>query len=256
MITGWDHEQLHTDSPVPYYAQLKYVLSARIRTLPPHTALPSEQELQDLFSVSRTVVRQALLELVHEGLVYRRKGKGSFVAPPKVTEGQIQRLTSFSDEMSRQGYHPVTVVLEQQIVEAHPELAQRLEITPGAAVVALKRVRVLDGQPLMLASTWLPRDLCPGLESADLATRSLYEVLKSDHARIVERGSRTLEAVPATKEQADLLETQAGSPLMRLEVLSYEQSGRVLEYSVAFHRGDRAKFQFDVTASQPPMEMM
>ena len=244
------------DSPVPYYAQLRYILAARIRTLPPHTSLPSEQELQDLFGVSRTVVRQALLELVHEGLVYRRKGKGSFVAPAKVTEGQIQKLTGFSDEMSRQGYRPVTVVLEQHLVEADPELAQRLEIAPGAAVVYLKRVRMLDGEPLMLSRTWLPSDLCSGLESADLATRSLYEVLKSDHARLVERGLRTLEAVPATKDQADLLKTPTGIPLMRLEVLSNEQTGSVQEYSVAFHRGDRAKFQFDVVANKPSAEMM
>lgn len=241
---------------MPYYVQVTYALRSRLRAAPPHSPLPSEQELQELFGVSRTVVRQALQELAHEGLIYRQKGKGSFVAPPKVTEGQIQRLSSFTSEMSRHGFKPETHVLELAIVEADPLVAERLEIAPAKELISLRRLRKVQGEPFMVAHTWLPHELFPGLEGSDLAQRSLYEVLETDYQRSITRGSRVLEAVAASAEVAGRLEIAPASPVVRVELISYGDDGRALEYSVAFHRGDRARFRFEVDNRVPEMEMM
>ena len=162
--------QLHPESHLPYYAQVKHMLQAQIRNSPPHMQLPSEQALQQQFGVSRPVVRQALGELVRDGLIYRRRGKGSFVAPPKVMEGQVQRLASLNEELLSQGYEPVTVVMQQELTEADPLAGEQLEVPPGSPLIFLRRLRLVDGEPLMVASTLLPYDLCPGLETMDLAT--------------------------------------------------------------------------------------
>lgn len=244
------------ESQVPYYVQVTYALRSQLRASRPHDPLPSEQELEAIFGVSRTVIRQALRELSQEGLIYSQKGKGSFVAPPKVTEGQIQRLTSFTSEMSRQGIQPQTQVLEQAVVDAEPLAAERLEIAPGTSVIALRRLRKLQGEPFMMASTWIPWDLCPGIEEADLAKRSLYDVLETDHGHKITRGVRTLEAVAASSDVAGRLEVATGSPMMRIELVSYGVDGRALEYSVAFHRGDRARFQFEINTGDPEMELV
>ena len=198
-------------SAVPFYVQLKYRLRTLARTLPSHSPLPSEKELEGQFGVSRTVVRQALLDLVHEGLIYRRKGSGSFVAPPKLLEGQIQRLTSFSYEMARLGHAPTTTVLRQEVMGAEAPTTDLLEIEPDHPVVVLKRVRSVERQPLMLSTTWLPFDLCAGLEREDFTKQSLYETLRTNFLRTIVRSSRTLEAVAASREEADLLETPSGS---------------------------------------------
>jgi len=126
----------------------------------------------------------------------------------------------------------------------------------GSDVVLLKRLRRLEGEPLMTSTTWLPADLCPGLETADVSNRSLYELLSAEHHHTIVRGTRTLEALLADQALAALLETRKGNPLVRLEILSYVASGRALEYSVAYHRGDRARFEFDVANTQSAPEEM
>src|SRR6188508_2533234 len=108
---GWAEGQtMERATRVPYYAQLQEILAEQIRqgTWPPGHLLPSEAELCARFGVSRTVVRQALSELVHEGLIVREQGKGSFVAQPKISEGLVQRLTGFYEDMAQRGFKPTS----------------------------------------------------------------------------------------------------------------------------------------------------
>jgi GntR family transcriptional regulator len=233
---------------VPYYVQLKHALSALVRSLPAHSALPSESELERSYDVSRTVVRQALSELVHEGLIYRKKGKGSFVAPAKVSEGHIQQLSGFFDEMAAHGYVPTTQILRQQLDKPAPSIAERLEIVPTAVVVVVKRLRFIeaDDPPFMLSTSYIPAELCPGLERCDFEHQSLYHVLADRYALELDSSVRVLESVAARKAEADLLKVKPGAPLMRVETTSYATSGRAIEYSIGFHRGDRARFEVRV----------
>jgi GntR family transcriptional regulator len=245
-MTSWRFDEVDLNSAVPYYLQLRSAIREQIRTKAAHEALPSEQQFETAAGVSRTVVRQALLDLVHEGLIYRRKGKGSFVAPPKVTEPQVQRLTSFTNAMAWLGHHPSTDVLCQRVEDAPAAVAEKLTISEGAPIVHLKRLRSLTGEPLMVTETWVPAELCSGLEGADLGRRSLYEVFRTDHGHAIASGTRTLEAVAAPREVASALRVRSGSPTMRIEILSRIDTGRVLEFSIAFHRGDRTRFEIEV----------
>lgn len=239
-------ERLRPESHLPYYVQLKHILKAQIRQCAAHAPLPSESELQKQFDVSRPVVRQALTELAFEGLVYRRRGKGTYVAPPKVMEGQVQHLASVKEELVNQGYEPVTVVLQQELISADGSLAEQLSVVPGAILVALRRLRLINGEPFMVASSLLPHELCPGLESIDLVTRSLYQVLSAEYGLAIARGTRTLESIAAVGRVAEELRVPVGQPLMHIELTSYDPYGRTIEASESYHRGDRAKFHFEL----------
>jgi GntR family transcriptional regulator len=215
---------------------------------PTSSAIPSEHELCATYAVSRTVVRQALGELVTKGLLYRVKGKGTFVAPRKLGEKFIQRSDGFYREMTSKGLSVRSVVRDQRVVVLPVELRDRLALLDGQEAVRIERLRFVDDAPMQLVTTYIPRHLCPGLESADLTAGSLYDLLRQRYGLVVASGSRTLEAVSAQRPISSLLQVPKGAALFRMESISYLSDGRPLEYYEAWHRGDRTKFEIEVAS--------
>jgi GntR family transcriptional regulator len=212
----------------------------------PGEQMPSEAELCDTFELSRTPVRQALDELEREGLISRVKGKGTFVAEPKISEGLVQELTGFFQDMVEQGLMPVTEVLACEVVPAVPRIAGYLGIEPETPVYEIERLRSINNEPIVLVTTYLPRDLCPELTDADLRTQSLYAYLEEACGLVITRGRRIIEAVSASKYEAKLLQVEVGAPLILLDSVSYLQDGTPLEYYRALHRGDRSRFEVEL----------
>lgn len=235
-------------SPIPYYAQLMEALRDAIehKTWEPGERIPSEAELCEMFELSRTPVRQALDELEREGLINRIKGKGTFVAKPKISEGLVQELTGFFQDMVDRGYTPVTEVLKSEVVPAVPQIANYLGIEPGTPVYEIERLRSVKDEPILLVTTYLPHALCPELSGADLRTRSLYAFLEERCGIIITRGRRIIEAVSASKYEARLLGVEEGAPLILLDSVSYLQDGTPIEYYHAVHRGDRSRFEVEL----------
>ncbi len=236
------------NSAIPYYVQVKDVLRARIKNGMWRSGdrLPSEAELCEMFGVSRTVIRQALQDMIHEGLIKRRKGKGSFVAPNKISEQLVQKLTGFYQDMIEQGLEPTTHVLEQAVVPAEDEIAGHLGIAPGESVIKIVRLRSVQSTPIVLVTTFLPYALCPQLSEDDLSNQSLYALLENRYGLTIARGRRTIQAVLAEGQEAKLLEVQKGAPLFRLDSLSTLSDGTAIEYYFAYHRGDRSQFEVEL----------
>jgi len=241
-------EVIRRDSPVPYYYQLEEFLREQIEngTWKPGQQILSEAELCEAFDVSRTVVRQALNELVHEGLLYRRRGKGTFVAEPKIRESLVQHLTGFYEDTVALGLKPSTKVLEQKVIPAPPKIADGLGIREGEPVTMIDRLRFVDGEPIVLVITYVPQKICPELINEDLSTQSLYAILEQKYGLELVYGRRTLEAVAATEEEAKLLEIDEGDPIILLRSISYLKDGRPIEYFKARHRGDRSRFEVEL----------
>ena len=235
-------------SHIPYYYQLIEIIKYQIKEgvwLPGEKIL-SEPELCDLYGVSRTVVRQALRELEMDGIIFRRKGKGTYVAKPKINEGLIQKITGFYQDMKERGLNPVTKVLYQEIIPAPAKVAGYLEIPVGTEIVDIKRLRYIQDEPIQLVTTYIPCAISPDLVHVDLSDRSLYEYLETENGVKIMRGIRYIEAVLANQEEADLLEIEEGDPLIMLDSISYAASGQVFEYYHALHRGDRSRFEVDL----------
>ena len=147
-----------------------------IADLQPGALLPSERLLAERYGVARATVTQAVEGLASRGLVYRVHGSGTFVAEPKFR--QPLTLTSFTEDMRARGMTPGSIVRSQAVVPASEVVARHLAMVPGSPVVHLERVRTADGEPMALERTHLPAQRLPGLELADLADASLYELLE------------------------------------------------------------------------------
>ena len=208
--------------------------------------MPGENELCKEYQVSRTVVRQALLELELAGHVIRRKGKGTFVAGLKINEGLAQKLTGFYEDMVERGLKPKTRVLYKKVTSANALLVEKLKITKGSSVIEIRRLRFVDDIPLVLVTSFLPVALCPQLESVDLNDRSLYEFLEHDCQLSISQAYRTIEASLVNNEDATLLGIKPGVPVIKLESISFLENGTPIEYYQAFHRGDRARFEMNL----------
>jgi GntR family transcriptional regulator len=235
-------------SNIPYYVQLMAVMKEMIRekVWKPGNQIPGELELCKEYGVSRTVVRQALRELEFSGIVTRRKGKGTFVAEPKINEGLAQKLTGFYQDMVERGLKPVTRVIHQRVAPANEKVAGFLQIAPGTPVVDINRLRSVEEAPIQLVNTFIPYDLCPKLANVDLTNRSLYEFLEEECGLFIAHGRRFIEAVAANDQEARLLQVERGAPMVMLDSISYLADGRPVEYYHAVHRGDRSRFEVEL----------
>lgn len=235
-------------SYIPLYVQVKDALKDLIESGDAHPGeqLPGEPELCRIFNVSRTVVRQAMRDLELQGLIQREKGRGTFVAEPKLRESLFQELTGFYEDMAAKGMTPVSRVLTQEIIPATGKVSAWLALSPGTPVVHINRLRFVEDEPLVLVATYLPAARCPGLEHIDFAHRSLYEYLQTAYGLVIDRGHRVLEAVPAGEYEAGLLGVKKGAPLILLDSVSYLADGSPIEYYHALHRGDRSRFEVEL----------
>jgi GntR family transcriptional regulator len=235
-------------SNIPYYVQLMAVMKELIRekAWKPGNQIPGELELCKDYGVSRTVVRQALRELEFGGVIIRRKGKGTFVAEPKINEGLAQKLTGFYQDMVERGLKPVTSVIHQRVVPANEKVAGFLQIAIGSPVVDINRLRSVEDAPIQLVNTFIPYDLCPKLATVDLTNRSLYEFLEEECGLFIAHGRRYIEAVAANDQEARLLQVDRGAPMVMLDSISYLADGRPVEYYHAVHRGDRSRFEVEL----------
>lgn len=237
--------------PLPYYAQLAAILRDEVRTgvLTPGDLLPSEAVLGRQFGLSRTAVRQALDALVDEGLVHKEKGRGTFVASPKVNDLVLHDLRGFTEEMARLGESVETELLGSGVSQPPPFVMADLGLNSTDRVVWLERVRRASGREVVAVRTWLPLPRFDGLLDHDLVHESLYEILADGYGVQSTGGRRRFEAEAASAALARLLGTRRGAPLLTLTAVNNDQDGRPFEYFVARYRADRAAF--DVIAGAP-----
>lgn len=232
-------------SPVPLYIQIDEELRGQIESgeLGPLAQVPSETDLADHFSVSRMTARKALDRLVADGMLFRQPGKGTFVAPTKIAHGASQGL-SFSAAMQAQGLTCETRVLEAEIVESPSNVSRALSLPVEAPVIFLRRLRVVDDEPVAIHLSYMPARLSALLD-ADLSG-SLADLMSRIGAR-VERSEDKVEAVLATGEEARLLDVPGGSPLVLIRGTAYTAGNEPIRYTEALYPGGRWQFRLQVS---------
>jgi GntR family transcriptional regulator len=235
---------------MPYYQQLADLLRHEISQRDWHGdvyQLPSENELADRHGITRATVRHALDVLERDGWIYREKGKGSFAVIRRV-EHELTQLVSTTEDMRQRGWPLSTQVLSLEQVPAPPYVAHALDLKEGASIYELRRLRLVDEDPLSLQTAYLPVDLCPDLEENDL-TRSLYRLLETRYGVRLWNGQEVLRARCAAPHEAQILRIQGSTPVMYMERSTYAANGAAVEYLEAVWRGDR--YDFKVTLSRP-----
>lgn len=235
---------LDRTADLPLWQQLSRALRTEIESgmLRPDQALPSESELIDRYGVSRTVVREALADLVRAGLIYKVRARGSFVAPQRPELRFIGSTTGSSDDLVATGREVTTRVLDFAVGTADARDAEALRIPEGSAVVRLRRLRRVDGTPWLLVDTVLPHERFPTLVRANLENRSLYEHLRRHFGVQPSGADRWLSAVIPSPEDAGLLELEPGQPVLSIESLAWDADGAPFERYHALHRSDESRF--------------
>lgn len=243
---GLDTAELDQDSPIPLYLQIEQRIGRAVDVgdLEPMSRVSSELELASIFGVSRMTARKAVDRLVAEGLLFRRQGKGTFVAQPKIAHGLSTQL-SFGRAMTDLGLSLSTTVLQHGMAPASAEVASALDIVPGGSTVYIRRLRTVEGKPAAIHTAHLVGGYGAILE-ADLSG-SLTSAMADLGAR-VEHSRDAVEAVVASSEEAGLLGIQTGAPLLMIVGVAFA-AGAPVRYTKALYRGDR--FKFSVDTSQP-----
>ena len=238
-------------SPVPRYFQLKEIMRGKIRDgeWKPGDLIPSERELSEQYKISRMTARQAITELVNEGLFYREQGKGTFVSRHKITQ-QLIRLTGFTEDIKARGQRPGTKVLSARMSPADEDTAERLHIKPGQIVFRLQRLRLADSQPLAIELSHISFEGCEKLLEEDLEKNSLYRILETQYGMPLMEAEQELEAGLMGEEEAKLLKLPVGSPALFTRRVTYTDRDQPLEYAKSVYCGNKYVFYTNMKREQ------
>ncbi|WP_431040369.1 GntR family transcriptional regulator [Streptomyces sp. P9-1] len=231
-------------SPVPLYFQLAQQLESAIEhgTLTPGTLLGNEIELAARLGLSRPTVRQAIQSLVDKGLLVRRRGVGTQVVHSKVK--RPLDLSSLYDDLESAGQRPTTTVLVNTMVAASAEVAAALGVTEGSEVHRVERLRSAHGEPIAYLCNYLPVGLLD-LDTGQLEATGLYRLMRA--AGITLHSARqTIGARAATAVEAERLREQAGAPLLTMQRVTFDDTGRAVEYGTHTYRPSRYSFEFQL----------
>lgn len=245
-------KQINKNTPVPLYYQLKEILREHIRDGAVGDLIPTESDLCTQFDVSRPTVRQAISELVNEGYLQRSKGKGTFIAEPKIRRDFLLALQSFGTEMKERGFEPRTRVVTIERAGGDDVVLGKLGLSGDSGLVFLRRVQYAAEKPLMVVNSFLPHARLAGIEYCDFEANSLHDTLEHSYGLQLERAIRSIEAIACPEEEAELLEIEAGGPVQYLETTVFTSDGVPIEFSTAWYRGDRSRFMVELRRHEFP----
>lgn len=227
----------------PKYLQIARKMTDLIesKVWPEDHGVPSERQLVERLEVSRVTARKALQIIAEKGLIVRRPGSGTYVAPR--LEQPLSRLSSFSEELRLRGISSSSAWLTRDVALASSQELMALAMTSGSRVARVKRLRRADETPMAIEYCRVPEVLLPDPE---LIQASLYELLDSLGSPVV-RALQTISAVNATREQARLLEIEAGDAVIFVTRLGFGRDGRPMELTESYCRPDVYEFVAELT---------
>jgi GntR family transcriptional regulator len=228
---------------VPLYGRVEEVLASEIARgdLQPEDRLPSEEELLKRFDVSRITVRRAIQNLIQRGMVEIRRGHGTYVLAPRISQ-DLTKLSGFVEDMDTHGRKATARVLSQQVVAAHASVARQLGISKGTRVMRIERVRLADSIPMSFDETYLPLEIGQKIVSNDLRSKPIFTLLEKKYGIPLIEAEYKLEAALASEHVAEALEIAAGEPIFRIERTSFTEGGRPIDYELLSYRSDLIRF--------------
>jgi GntR family transcriptional regulator len=222
----------------PAYKRIRAAILKRIDAgqLKAGDPVDSERELARIHKVSLMTARHALATLEKEGTVERRRGAGTFVAPPKI---HFNKLMSYTEQMASRGLAACSRLLCNKIVDDAPDIAARLALPLNSRMIKVERLRHAANEPFALEACYLSADDFAGLIRAPLERGSLFSILARDYGLEVAHADEEVDATAADSRTGDLLALQRGAPLLRIRQVIYATNGRPTVYMLGLYRSDR-----------------
>lgn len=241
------------NNALPLYYQLKEDLRSMIQKgdWAPNMKIPSVREICEQNDISTTTAKQAIAELVHEGLLYSVQGKGTFVSIPLFSYAKWEN-TLISDEMRlatrirSMGKEFRAVPVSLDIVNCPATIADLLQVEAGSIVYRIRRLKVIDRTPMLIETTYIDQALCNGLEGKDMS-RSMFRTLKEEYGIMLKRSKETLTPVFLNSANAALLEDEPGSLALVNERVSFSTGALPILYARSIIKGDMCKLYVDLT---------
>ncbi|TNH03256.1 GntR family transcriptional regulator [Testudinibacter sp. TR-2022] len=227
----------------PLYINIIEKLKREILSETIHGFLPSEAELQKMFGVSRSVIRQALAKLEVEGLISKAQGKGSFVLPVNRIHRVVQSLNGLGMQIEKMGTMVNTKIIFFELVDYD----KANQFWNEKQALYLTRIRSDITQPIAYIETYLPTKYQRWLTPEKLANASLHQILKQDADVELERSTRHIYAIAAPSHIAEHLNIPIGSPLLLLKGTTFDKNNDVVEVFSTYHRGDKIMFDLETT---------
>lgn len=234
----------HLPDPTPLYAALEAQLAAGIAggEFPVGSQLPTEDKLIQRFAVSRTTVRKAIQNLSDRGLIEIRRGTGTFVTQPRITQ-ELTELTGFVEDMEALGHAATARLIDRIVVAADANVAEHLALAVGTRVMRIRRVRLANGVGMSLDETCLPLEIGEKIVTHDLEAEPIFMLLEQRYDIPLVEAEYKLEAVSADHDVAAALRVEAGSPIFLIERTSYSVGDRPVDYERLHYRGDLIRFR-------------
>ncbi len=237
--------RINKDLPVPYYFQIVQVLRESIADLKENEGedkipLPSETEMSEMFSVNRGTIRHALDMLEREGLIYREKGRGTFVRRRRV-ELDLSYLCSTTDDLKNRGWEPATEVISINKVSPRSHIRTSLNLEEGEKVWEVYRLRLANNEPISLQRAFYPVYMMPDLVQKDL-TSSLFRIWQESYHIQPRDAEQTIRTRIPTSEEAEVLQTTDCDPIFEITRVTFDINSTPFEYLISVWRGDRYDF--------------
>jgi DNA-binding GntR family transcriptional regulator len=223
---------------MPAYQKIQRAIRQHIeaKQLKTGDAVSSERELARIHGVSLMTARHALAGLEREGIVERRRGAGTFVAPPRI---QFNKLMSYTEQMASRGLPPSSKVITAKIVDGEQEIAARLGLGATSQMVKIERVRLTADEPFALETCYLSGEEFAELVHAPLGRGSLFSTLEHDYGVELAYADEEVDATVAEGRVAQLLNLRAGAPLLRMRQVIYSSKTKPVIYVIGFYRSER-----------------
>ena len=229
---------------ISLYWQLYDILKEKILhgKYAPGEKIPSARELSETHKVSRITVEKAIEALVQENLVYRQQGKGTFVSSSKLHRN-LPKLYSFSEDMWELGLEPSSRVLELRVEKADAQVRKALRLPENQLqITKLLRVRLANNEPILLETTYIPVDLCPGLTEYNFERTSLYQILDEQYHLSLGHAEEHYEITHMKPHEAEVLQCEDKTCAFSIERIAFLETDRRVEYTHAIGKGDRLHF--------------
>jgi GntR family transcriptional regulator len=236
----------------PKYRKMKETLLDSMQNASefPDGCLPSERELGEKFNVSRITVRRAIAELEQEGYLYRIQGKGAFVCNNKIPQ-PLARLTSFSSDMAARSMRPNSRILAMEKITAGENIAAMLQVKPEDTVVLLKRLRMADGEPMAIETCYMNNAIGSVVVEHISNETSLYELFTAKLGIVLFSAQQSIEVISLKEYEKSLLKNESESSALFIKRLTFDDQHRPVEYVESKYRGDRYRFQVELTFQVP-----
>jgi len=228
---------LNPNSPIPLYHQLENVIREKIDTKEFELGeqIPSERDFSEKYNVSRMTIKKAIDQLVEQGILHRKRGKGTFISEEENRVDTLQELIGFNKRVRMLGNNPSSILLERKITRSNDFISKKLNIARDSDIIFTRRVRLVNEVPKAYEESYIPKDLCPKILEIDLEKKSIYNTLMGSGYKPT-KARQKIEAILVDKPIKEVLKMEIGTPILKIDRITFSGE-KPIQFSINFDSG-------------------